>query len=486
MRKRYIFLTAIVVATVTGCDIRPAEEYIEDTGSANFVASFEVSGNMSALWNDGDNLLVIDSQNIPHRFGLDMGSETENGEFSGNISSKSTIKYVMYSGDFNSGSYDPESSEYSTTIPATYSAKTANALVTANNVAIGTLQGSEVDLKSVCGFVKFTLEPNGKTLEKDGITYDLTDLKKVVFRSNDGKSFAGDVVAKWSEEQGTPTLLRVDNGASEISFKTRTLTAPDGSIYYQAGDYYIPVIPQNYEDVSIIVEDAEGNVATAVKNRALDVHRAMTSGLNVIEWPTVVISVNFQTSSYSESQQHPAHSYTSANLSVDRVSLTTQTKVSGGSKKQQIVEMKEGDIVYEIWATNGIAKYTTSIGGAYCLQEVLFNNYNANWSYQNDTWVCGSANGYAWVKVPGNSGVLYKMDVEIFSMCEGPFSISRAVDPETGASLEDVQRFTTTKSAKTYTVAIPKHEPGEPLYICMGNGHTYRLRSWKLYYKVYE
>ena len=488
MKTRYFTVSVVLAVMTAGCDIRPAEEFVEDTGAANFVASFEVTAGVSAPWAADDRLVVIDSDNVSHKFGLDAGVSKEEGEFSGNISPKSTIKYVVYSNDSNSVTYDPATSEFSMEIPSSYTARDVNALVTANNAAVGTLMGSEVALKSVCGFVKFTLESNGQTLEQDGVTYELTDLKKVTFVSNDGKSFAGRIIAKWAEGEGAPAYVGVEDGVSEISFRTRSIATDDGSVYYQAGDYYIPVIPQNYEDVRILVEDSEGHSATAVESRALDVRTAMPSNLNVISWPTVVVTVNLQTTSLAESQTHPAHSFSSANLSVDRVSKTTQAKVDGASKKQQVVDMVEGGITYQIWATNGYAKYTSSINGSYCLQDILFNNYNASWSYGGDTWTVGSQNGYAWVKIPGYNGLLSKIEVEMASQTTtGPFSISTEVDPVTGESLSDIQKFVTKSGVfQVFTVAVPEHEPGTPFYICMGNGYNYRLRSWKLYYKVYQ
>ena len=486
MKIRKFIVFTVLAMLAYGCDVRPAEEYVEDTGAANFIATFEVAAGIDAPWDADDKLVVIDSDNVSHKFGLDMGAAKDEGEFSGNISPKSTIKYVVYSHDSNDVTYNPETSEFSLTVPSSYTAKQAGALVTANNAAIGVLMGSEVSLKSVCGFVKFTVESNGQTLVQDGVTYQLTDLKQVTFVSNEGKAFAGNIVARWAEGDAAPAYVSVENGASEISFRTRTLSSPEGHIYYQAGDYYIPVIPQSYENVTITVEDSDGKKAVAIKNRAIDVHAAMSSNLNVISWPTVVINVNLYSNSLTESQQHPAHTFPSVNLSVPRVSQTNQQVVAGASKKQEVVDMKEGDVTYQIWATSGYAKWTQSIGGANCLTDITFNNYSSSWSYGGDVWTVGSPNGYAWVKIPGSNGILYKMDVEIMSYSKGPFSISKEVDSETGQSISDIETFTTTGAMVTYTAVIPKPEPGTPFYICMGNGYGYRLRKWTMYYKIYD
>ena len=483
--RKFIVLTVLAVV-VYACDVRPAEEYVEDTGAANFVASFEVAAGVAAPWDADDKLVVIDSDNISHKFGLDMGATKNEGEFSGNISPKSTIKYVVYSSDSDNVIYNPETSEFAMTVPSSYTAKAAGSLVTANNAAIGVLMGSEVALKSVCGFVKFTVESNGQTLEQDGVIYELTDLKKVSFVSNEGKAFAGNIVARWTEGDTAPSYVSVENGASEISFRTRTIYTPEGHICYQAGDYYIPVIPQSYEDVTITVEDSDGKTAVAVKNRAIDVHAAMQSNLNIISWPTVVITVNLYSNSLTESQQHPAHTFPSVNLSVPRVSQTNQQVVAGASKKQEAVDMKEGDVTYQIWATNGYAKWTQSMGGSNCLTDITFNNYTPSWSYGGDVWTVGSPNGYAWVKIPGSNGILYKMEVEIMSYSKGPLCISEEVDSVTGQSISDIETFTTTGAMETYTAVIPKREPGTPFYICMGNGYGYRLRKWTMYYKIYD
>ena len=106
MKVRSLIIIAVWTTSIIGCDIRPAEEFIEDTGAANFVASFEVASGISAPWESDDKLIVIDSENISHKFGLDAGAKTDNGEFSGTISPKSRVKYIVYSNDVNDVFYD--------------------------------------------------------------------------------------------------------------------------------------------------------------------------------------------------------------------------------------------------------------------------------------------------------------------------------------------------------------------------------------------
>ena len=485
-RRIYTLIVSLLTLSFVGCDIQPAEEYIEDTGASNFVASFETAGNVDAFWRSSDKLLVIDSENVSHRFGLDVGAQTNDGEFSGILSPKSHVKYVVYANDLNDVSYDHETSAFSMEIPSVYNAYSANSLVTANNAAIGILSGSEVNLKSVCGFIKFTLEPNGKTLDVDGVTHKLTDLKEITITAEDGKSLAGKITASWEEGQVSPVFTGISEGSSSISFRTRTIALPDGSIYYEAGDYYITVAPQNYEKINVVVEDSQGNKATAVRDRNLNVQTAALSDLNTISWPTIVLSVNLKCASATESATHKEiNAFASPALSVDRVSLVNGQIYGGASQKKTEITFTEGGVEYQLWATHGYGKNEISTK---VLGDVVFNYYRASQSVLGETCKVGYPNGFAWIRIPAYNGVLYKMEVEIMSDSQGPFNISTEVDPETGQGKADIAVIKTTqKSAfKVETIGIPDGKPRTPYYICMGDGYWYRVRSWKCYYKVFE
>lgn len=485
-KKAFTAIIPLAALCFAACDILPAEETIEDIGAANFVAGFEVPGDVAAPWEESDKLLVIDTKNSRHRFGLDTGASTSAGDFSGEISPGSQVKYVAYASDADAITYNPEEESFSLTIPAVYNAKAADALVSENNAAIGTLQGSEVLLKSVCGFVKFTLEPNGKTLEQGGITYQLTDLRTITITDSDGKLFAGTVSATWPEGATAPVYAGIENGSSSITFRTRTLTTPDGDIYYQAGDYYIPVAPQNYENVSIVVEDSGGHSATAVKNRALSVQQSMTSNLNTVSWPTVVLSVNLNCSTATESNTHPdIMSFPLPWLSVDHTSNTTGALVVGTSQQKTAVEFTEGGVTYQLWATNGYGRNEKS---SKVLGDIWFNYYNANQTIGGHPYNCGLPNGYAWIRIPEYNGVLYKIDLQIMSTCTGPFYICNEVDAETGGPVDVIaSEPTSPKSAFSwFYLNLPDLKANTPCYICMGDGYSYRVRAWNLYYKVYE
>lgn len=486
MKYRCLLIMAMSALLFIGCDVKPAEEFVEDTGASNFIASFETAVGVDALWSTSDKLLVIDSEDVSHRFDLDAGSETNDGEFSGILSPKSSVKYVVYSSNLNDVSYDKETSEFTMEIPSVYNARKANSLVTANNAAIGVLSGSEVNLKSVCGFVKFTLEPNGRTLDVDGVTYNLTDLKEVTLKADDGKSLAGKVTASWKDGEVAPAFVSIEDGSSSVTFRTRTISTPDGNIYYEAGDYYITVAPQNYEKVSVVVEDADGNRATAVKDRALNVRLAAMSDLNTISWPTIVISVYLKSSSATESATHKEiNAFPLAARSVDRERLSDGFRYEGTSKKQTVVDFTENGVTYQLWATHGYGKNEIS---SKVLGDLVFNYYSASQSVGGEACKVGSPDGYAWIRIPEYNGVLYKMEVEIMSGSQGPFNISTEVDPVTGKGKADVAVIKTTqKSAfKVETIGIPDPKPRIPYYICMGEGYWYRVRSWKCYYKVFE
>ena len=248
MKRIYILITAVATC-LWACDVKPAEEEIANTGAANFTASFETPFGIPAYWEAGNKVVVVDSKDNLHRFDLDAGADKTAGEFSGTLSEDSQVKYVAFSHNADDFTYDAATESFTFKVPSLYNAKAAGALVSANNAAIGTLQGSEVALQSVCGFIKFVLEPNGKTLEQGGRTYQLTDLREISFTANDGKAFAGKVHARWPEGAAAPEFQDVEDGSSTITFHTRSIATPDGDIFYEAGDYFIPVVPQTYEDV---------------------------------------------------------------------------------------------------------------------------------------------------------------------------------------------------------------------------------------------
>lgn len=492
--RRISILSFALLSFLWACDTKPAEEAIANTGAANFSASFECPLGVTALWEEGDKVVVVDSKNNIHRFDMDAGVSKSVADFSGTLSENSQVKYVAFSHDAGAVLYDAETEGFSLEVPSVYTAKTAGALVKANQVAIGTLQGSEVSLKSVCGFVKFTLEPNGKTLELGGRTYSLTDLRQVSFTANDGKAFAGTVHARWQEGNATPVFLDVEDGASTITFRTRQLSTPEGDIFYEAGDYYIPVIPQSYEDVTILVEDAEGNAATAVDHRALDVQAAAQSNLNVIEWPTIVVTINLQCASRAEEATYVELAALSTNgLAPDRVNNTTGLSVKGLSPIRTEIPFMASGLEHVMWTDRGVGRWTSAAvtGGGYCMSDLCFDFYNTNWSYSGEKWTVGYQNSVSWIKLPAYDGVLTKIEINDYhSSYTGAMSISSEVDPETG--IGDHSVYYTPKLTGGYgsfswdSIPVAGAKRGEQFYICMESGNTWRIRGWKLHYKVFD
>ena len=486
MKRIVIIFLALIAMMCISCDIIPAEEPVEENGATVFVASFQVPAGTNAMWNGSEKLIVVDSYDKTHKFSLDVGTGTSEGEFSGDITPGSVVKYVAYSSNPNMIQYDIESSAFTMDIPSVYTAKSAGTLVTANNAAIGILEGSGVELVSACGFIKFTLEHNGQKITQGGVSYPLTDVSKVTIKANDGLRLCGKVKARWSEETKTVSFESVSDGASSITFNSRSFKTPEGNIVYEAGDYYLPVVPQNYEDISIMVEDGEGNKATAVSKRALNVQTALTSNLSTISWPTVVIEVNLKCSTMTESaEKHPdINKWPKYNYEVDRVSETTGEVIKGEAMRYTVIPFRESGLDFQAWASEGYAKYHVSS----VIYDIIFNNYYTGWKNSGDLWTGGSKHGYAWIKVPEFNGVLYKMDVQVLSRSEGPVHIATSVNEETGAP-EDII-YTIEKTPKNafsvFSIPIALNKANIPYYIVFGDGYYYRCRSWKLYYKVYE
>lgn len=486
MNKKFYLIALAAVLCAAACDVMPAEEVIEDTGALNFVASFNTPAGVYATWQSSDKVLVLDSSGKLTKFNIDEGAGRSEASFSGEITPASSVRHVIYAHDPAGVSFDHASSTFSIKVPDVYSAKETGALVTANNAAIGILSGSEVSLQSLCGFVKFTLEGNGQVATVDGVSYPLTDLRRVIFTSNDGNPFAGVFKAVWKDGDTAPSLMEVVDGKTSVSFNTRSVTTRSGDVFYVAGDYYIPVAPFNYEDVSIAVEDVDGDVTTAVSKRAISVLASMTSNINTISWPTIVLEANFNCSSVSESQTHAdVNAFPNYNYEVDRVSETTGEKRLGLAYKKTVVDFVENGVNYQLWATNGYARYFVT---GNILKDIIFNNYYTGWKNDNDTWTGGSMHGYAWIRIPENPGILYRIELQILSKGTGPVTIATQVDPDTGAPLDNLFTIpvTSKSSFRMENIVIANAKKGAAYYIVMGDSYYYRVRSWKLYYKQYD
>lgn len=498
--KRISIILFAAFASLWACDVKPAEEEIANTGAANFTAYFEMPvGSGSALWEKGDKVVVVDTNNSLHRFDMDAGVSKEDGEFSGTVSEGSQVKYVVYSYDPTSVAYNPEAESFTLSIPAVYTAKDAGALVKANAAAIGIPLAADIALQSVCGFIKFTLPENGKTLELGGKTYNLTDIKKVTFTDADGKFFAGTLHASWPEGAPSPVFEAVENGESTITFRAHALATPDGETFYEAGDYFIPVAPQTYEHVSATVEDMDGNEALAVAERALDVQPAALSNMHEVAWPTIVISANFECNTKAESDSHTSinSNFVSANLSCDRAEIGNLTNImEGGTKKKFEYAISEKDpntdvsYDYVFWTTNGIGRNTKSLGNnTYGLIDVIFNAYVASWARDGKNWIVGSQQEVAWIKFPAYDGILTKVRMYYYDNACGPWSVSAAVDPDTGLGTENMatgQITTKTGTFKWLEALVPDAERGKSYYFVMGPGGQYRIRGWELTYKVFN
>lgn len=170
--------------------------------------------------------------------------------------------------------------------------------------------------------------------------------------------------------------------------------------------------------------------------------------------------------------------------SVDRTPVDGGDIVAGKSQKGTAVDLTDGEITYQIWATNG---YAQNKSGSKAL-DIWFNYYELNKSVGGKKYNCGSPDGYAWIRFPEFNGTLYKIDLMIMSPSQGPFCLATAVNPTTGEATEVIETIASTaKSAfSTVTFNLENQQPNTAYYICMGNGYSYRVRSWKLYYKAYE
>lgn len=486
MRHTYTICAFSALLSLCAC-IKPAEEIIEDTGGMIFSASFNVPAGMQALWSGNPGLIVVDSRDKVNRFSMDSGTGAPTAEFSGIISPSSTVKYVAYAEDLSNVSYDSATASFTLQVPAAHNAKAPSGLVAAGNAAIGILQGSEVELYSACGFLKFSLEPNGQVLNLGGVEHNLGDIRSITITDNDGKSLAGTIRARWSDETKSTICESIEEGSSTITFYANTLKTPEGEICYEAGEYCIPVIPQEYENISITVTDAEGRQAVAVRKRSVNVSESATSNLSGISWPTTVVSVNLKCASASESaNNHPdINAWPRYNYEVDRVSETTGQVKEGEAQRRTVVDFTEGGMNYQVWASEGYAKYVLS-GGV--LIDILLNNYYTHWSNGGDKWTGGSTDGYAWIRIPEYNGVLYKVELEVLSRSQGPVHLALGVDAESGAP-ENVL-YTLEKTPKSafsvFSFPVLNGKVKTPYYLVFGDGYYYRVRSWKLYYKVYE
>lgn len=485
---------SLLAAIAAGCEVLPAEEPIAETGMAAFTASFETLKDVPAIWSKADRLQVIDSEGTMARFTLDNTvGDGNRAEFSGEITPKATIRKVIYAPG-NDVEYDLENMEFSVTIPSTYSPKDVG-VVSANNAAIGDISGTEVQLKTVGGYLRLNLVSNGEKVETGGKTYELTDIKKVVVISRDGKLMAGTVKVSWPDGDKAPKIIDVTSGTNAITFNTRTINTTDGRVVCVAGQYYLPVIVNNYENVDVIVTDDKGNETVSATGKTFNVERAAMSNGGDIEWPTITLKAEFVgTSSAFKASGINVTGFGSNNLGCDRWNISTGEMTAGTSKKRtevsftnKVLDPATGvvtDYKYSSWTTMGMGESTSS---SKCVA-FLINNYNAKWEYPSGSGtynIVGTQAEWAWIKVPAQDGILSKLEISMSSGNSGPVTICDAVDMDGHPSGNILAEFKTTTAYQNYSITIPGAVEGVPYYIVLGEGYNYKIQNWTIYYKVY-
>lgn len=482
---------SLLAAIAAGCEVLPAEEPIAETGMAAFTASFETLKDVPATWAKGDRLQVIDSEGAMARFTLDNTvGDGNRGEFSGEITPKTTIRKIIYAPG-NNVEYDMDNMEFSVTIPSTYSPK-GPGVVSANNASIGDISGTEVQLKTVGGYLKLNLVSNGEKVETGGKSYELTDIKKVVVSSGDGKKMAGTVKVSWPDGDKAPKTIDVTSGTNTITFNTKAINTTDGRVVYVAGEYYLPVIVNNYEGVTVTVTDDKGNETVSATGKTFNVERAAMSNGGDIEWPTITLKAQFVgTDATFKASGINGTGFGSNNLGCDRWEIATGKMEAGKTTKRKelsftnkVLDLNTGltnEYKYSSWTTMGMGESTSS---SKCVA-FLFNTYNAKWTYNNIDYRVGTQAEWGWIKLPAQDGVLSKLVISISSGNSGPVTVCDEVDEDGHPAGNILAEFNTTTAYQNYTITIPGAVEGVPYYIVLGEGHTYRIQNWTIYYKVY-
>ena len=207
--------------------------------------------NPDVLWTSGDQISVLQFQgdeyvNIPFTTTADKKTsasftEDETGSYDREQTSVSYAVYP-YSSDTKISVVD-ETVTITTEIPTTQFI-TENTFAEEANIAVGKVEGGNVNFKNACAYLRFQASNGGR-------------VKSLTISGKNGEYIAGKVNITFDGD-GNPVAKAIEG----VSSKTVTLTCPEGTDAFAAGKpYYVAVIPDVFENgVVLTVETVNDNL----------------------------------------------------------------------------------------------------------------------------------------------------------------------------------------------------------------------------------
>lgn len=221
--------------------------------------------NPDVLWTSGDQISVLQFQgdeyvNIPFTTTADKKTsasftEDETGSYDREQTSVSYAVYP-YSSDTKISVVD-ETVTITTEIPTTQFI-TENTFAEEANIAVGKVEGGNVNFKNACAYLRFQAT-NGDRV------------KSLTISGKNGEYIAGKVNITF-DENGNPVAEPIEG----VSSKTVTLTCPEGTAAFTAGKpYYVAVIPDIFEKGVILTVETV-NDGLKVGNADISYTRTLT------------------------------------------------------------------------------------------------------------------------------------------------------------------------------------------------------------------
>lgn len=221
--------------------------------------------NPDVLWTSGDQISVLQFQgdeyvNIPFTTTADKKTsasftEDETGSYDREQTSVSYAVYP-YSSDTKISVVD-ETVTITTEIPTTQFI-TENTFAEEANIAVGKVEGGNVNFKNACAYLRFQAT-NGDRV------------KSLTISGKNGEYIAGKVNITF-DENGNPVAEPIEG----VSSKTVTLTCPEGTAAFTAGKpYYVAVIPDIFEKGVILTVETV-NDRLKVGNADISYTRTLT------------------------------------------------------------------------------------------------------------------------------------------------------------------------------------------------------------------
>ena len=237
-----------------------------------------------AAWSGGDQLRVFDSKDQGYVFGS-ATSGSLSTSFEGKVTEGAIPLYAVYPGHVSSTFQD---GQVTMAMNPAMTAANNNSWPNKTNISIGHIDvlGPDTygaEMRNVLGFLSFTVPEDYKATAENGIVYAASHVKKVTVRVGSG-SLAGTITFAYND--GEPAICKVENGTDVVSLALKSYYIKDSvpkRPFYLTGFYLVPVIPGDYEGVTMTVSYDDGRAdMVRTSSNTLRVRRSTVTDLGIL------------------------------------------------------------------------------------------------------------------------------------------------------------------------------------------------------------